>query len=177
MTKYLRVETLNKDGGVVKKVIHNGVIDGREDSVPLPGQRIVLWYEARLENGDIVDRSEEHAKKMGGEFAITVGMGEVIDGWDLGLMTMSLGEKCDIVIKSKYAFGDKGIPPKIPGGATVIFRVELLQIADRKCPKLDRLKRPDETLIKEAQMQKNMGNQEFKAKKYNDAAEFYRDGI
>ena len=145
--------------------------------MPLPGQRIVLWYEAFLENGEKIDCSEEHGKKMGGEFAITVGMGEVIDGWDMGLMTMSLGEKCELVIKPKYAFGDQGVPPKIPGGATVIFVVELLQIGDRKCPKLDRKKRPDDTLIKEANMQKNMGNQEFKAKKYPDASEFYRDAL
>jgi FKBP-type peptidyl-prolyl cis-trans isomerase len=41
-------------------------------------------------------------------------------------MAMKLGEKADLVIKSKYAYGDLGSPPKIPGGATLIFTVELI---------------------------------------------------
>lgn len=47
-------------------------------------------------------------------------------------MSMKLGEKADLVIQSKYGYGDMGSPPKIPGGATLIFTVELLQIADRR---------------------------------------------
>ena len=41
-------------------------------------------------------------------------------------MAMILGEKADLVIKSKYGYGDMGSPPKIPGGATLIFTVELI---------------------------------------------------
>jgi len=59
-------------------------------------------------------------------------MGQVIEGWDMGLLTMRLGEKSDLYIKAKYAFGDEGRPPKIPGGAPVIFTVELLQVGERK---------------------------------------------
>jgi len=39
---------------------------------------------------------------------------------------MSLGEKADLVISSKYAYGDIGNPPKIPGKATLIFTIELI---------------------------------------------------
>jgi len=39
---------------------------------------------------------------------------------------MCLGEKADLVIQSDYGYGDAGSPPKIPGGATLIFTVELL---------------------------------------------------
>lgn len=41
-------------------------------------------------------------------------------------MAMKLGEKADLVITSKYAYGPIGSPPKIPGGATLIFTVELI---------------------------------------------------
>ena len=108
---------------------------------------------------------------------MVVGMGEVIDGWDMGLMTMHLGEKCDLFITSKYAFGDEGRPPLIPAKAPVIFRVELLQIGDRKCERLARKKRSDSSLLQEANMQKNEGNNSFKKHNYSDAAEFYRDAL
>ena len=47
-------------------------------------------------------------------------------------MAMKLGEKADLVVKSDYGYGDIGSPPKIPGKATLIFTVELIQIADRR---------------------------------------------
>lgn len=50
----------------------------------------------------------------------------MIEGWDMCLLTMRLGEKCRLHLTSKYAFGKQGRPPKIPGDATVIFTIELL---------------------------------------------------
>lgn len=50
-------------------------------------------------------------------------------------MNMKLGEKCDLFIAAKYAFGDEGRPPKVPPKAPVIFNVELIQIGDRKSEK------------------------------------------
>ena len=41
-------------------------------------------------------------------------------------MSMKLGEKAELTCKSEYAYGEAGSPPKIPGGATLIFAVELL---------------------------------------------------
>ena len=53
-------------------------------------------------------------------------MGNLIEGWDMGLLTMRLGEYCDLYIKSKYAFGEEGRPPKIPKNADVVFNVCLV---------------------------------------------------
>lgn len=47
-------------------------------------------------------------------------------------MTMKLGEKAVLIIHPKYAYGDEGSPPSIPGGVTTIFVIELLEI---KIPK------------------------------------------
>ena len=44
----------------------------------------------------------------------------------MALLTMRLGEISDIFLKPKYAFGERGRPPKIPGNTNVIFKVELL---------------------------------------------------
>lgn len=117
---------LASNKGVIKKVIRVGVNDG-EDSIPLPGQEVVVEYEARLENGVVIDSSAIWKEKNKEEnFKLIVGMGNVIDGYDMGLMSMRLGEKCDLFIQSKYAFGAEGRPPRIPPNAPVIFRVELL---------------------------------------------------
>jgi peptidylprolyl isomerase len=98
----------------------------------------------------------------------------VIEGWDKGIMTMKLGEKADLVIKSKYGYGDMGSPPKIPGGATLIFTVELIQIADRRPT---RWQMSDEELVKVALRQKEDGNLKFKAKKFKEAEGHYRDAL
>ena len=74
--KYIHEEVLKKDG-VVKKIIKKGVFNG-EDCVPLPGQRVIVDYEARLENGTIIDKASKHANSDNKFFMLTVGRGEVI---------------------------------------------------------------------------------------------------
>ena len=61
-----------------------------------------------------------------------IGLGRVIIGWDIGVMSMELGEKAELTISSDYGYGDKGRGKHIPGGATMIFYVELLEINGRR---------------------------------------------
>lgn len=63
-------------------------------------------------------------------FDFTLGRGMVIKGWDQGLVGMCIGEKRKLVIPSGMGYGDNGSPPKIPGGATLVFEVELLDIKE-----------------------------------------------
>ena len=57
-----------------------------------------------------------------------MGVGQVIKGWDEGVVQMNLGEKCVLTCSPDYAYGARGYPPVIPENATLEFEVELLKI-------------------------------------------------
>ncbi|MBW0519775.1 hypothetical protein O181_059490 [Austropuccinia psidii MF-1] len=65
-------------------------------------------------------------------FQFTLGVQQVIKGWDQGLLDMCIGEKRKLVIPPSLGYGASGAGPKIPGGATLVFEVELLDILNRK---------------------------------------------
>lgn len=88
------------------------------------GDVLSMHYTGKLEDGTEFDSS----LTRNDPFVFTLGSGQVIKGWDQGLLNMCVGEKRKLVIPSDMGYGDRGSPPKIPGGATLIFDVELLNI-------------------------------------------------
>lgn len=89
------------------------------------GQTAVMKYTGKLEDGTVFDATEKHG---GTPFDFTLGAGMVIKGWDLGVLGMKVGEMRTFTIPSDLAYGPNGIPGVIPGGATLIFDVELVAI-------------------------------------------------
>lgn len=72
------------------------------------------------------DGSEFDSSRGRDPFSFTLGQGQVIKGWDFGVASMKKGELAKLYIKSDYGYGATGSAPKIPGGANLIFEVELL---------------------------------------------------
>lgn len=88
------------------------------------GKRVTVNYTGTLTDGKKFDSSYDR----GIPFSFTLGAGEVIAGWDEGVAGMKVGGKRKLTIPSSLGYGAQGIPGVIPGGATLIFEVELLKV-------------------------------------------------
>lgn len=88
------------------------------------GQRIAVHYEGRLDNGTVFDSSFTRNQPI----VFTLGVGQVIQGWDQGLLGMRVGGKRTITIPPELGYGDQGAGGVIPPNAILIFDVELVEI-------------------------------------------------
>ena len=95
-----------------------------EGQLPTVGQELLVNYEGRILGGEVFDSSYQ----KGAPFAFRIGVGQVIAGWDEAFLTMRKGEKRTLIVPYWLAYGIKGKPPNIPGRATLVFEVELLDI-------------------------------------------------
>ncbi len=92
--------------------------------VAATGKIVTVNYVGTLTDGTKFDSSYDRNQP----FSFTLGAGEVIEGWDKGVAGMRVGGKRKLTIPSSMAYGDGGIPGAIPGGATLIFEIELLSV-------------------------------------------------
>ena len=96
-------------------------VDGAALSVTYTGW---LFHPTAPDNrGEQFDASEE-----GESFSFTLGAGDVIDGWETGIVGMRVGGRRRLVIPHAAAYGAEGQSPNIPGYATLLFEVELLAV-------------------------------------------------
>lgn len=109
-------------GADLKSLIIDDIVIGEGAEVK-KGDTIAVHYIGRLQNGQEFDNSYTR----GTPFTFGVGAGRVIQGWDEGVVGMKVDGQRVLVIPSDMAYGDSGFGP-IPGGANLVFAIELLQI-------------------------------------------------
>jgi len=103
------------------------LVPGDGKTYPKPNTKLTMHYIGTLaSNGSKFDASRDRGRP----FSFTIGVGQVIRGWDEGVMQMSLGEKAILKITSDYGYGARGAGGVIPPNADLNFEVELLAIAD-----------------------------------------------
>lgn len=86
--------------------------------------QVSVHYTGKLVDGTVFDSSVERGEPI----SFTLGEGQVIKGWDQGILGMCIGEKRTLKIPPSLGYGAQGAGGKIPGGATLIFDTELVDI-------------------------------------------------
>jgi FKBP-type peptidyl-prolyl cis-trans isomerase FkpA len=89
------------------------------------GKRVSVHYVGTLTNGSKFDSSRDRDEP----FDFVLGRGQVIKGWDEGVVGMRIGGKRKLVIPSDMGYGKRGFPPVIPPDSTLVFEVELLGVS------------------------------------------------
>ena len=93
---------------------------------PKASDTVRVHYRGTLIDGTEFDSSIKRGQPA--EFQLS----GVVPCWTEGVQKMKVGEKARLVCPSQIAYGDQGSPPTIPGGATLVFEVELLDIVKKK---------------------------------------------
>ncbi len=88
-----------------------------------PGDIVTVHYVGTLESGKVFDSSLDR----GQPFSFTLGAGQVIKGWDEGVVGMQVGGKRQLVIAPDFAYGDRAVGT-IPANSALIFEVQLLNV-------------------------------------------------
>lgn len=119
--KFLEENKKNPDVKVTESGLQYKVVTLGTGPKPTATSKVTVKYKGTLLDGTVFDSTE----KQGGE-PISFGLNQVIRGWTEGLQLMPIGSKFIFYIPSELAYGDQGAGGVIPGGATLIFEIELL---------------------------------------------------
>ena len=95
-----------------------------QGSKPNKGDNVQVHYELKLTSGVVVDSSFQRGQPI----SINIGVGQVIPGWDEGIMLLKEGSKATLVVPSDLGYGPSGAGGVIPPNATLIFKVQLVKV-------------------------------------------------
>ena len=119
------LQELSQQGGVTELKAYQ--ITPGTGTPAKAGDTITVDYIGELPNGTVFDASQSHGKP----FPFTLGVGQVIKGWDQALMGATAGEELLIAIPPSLGYGANAVGT-IPANSTLIFRVKVISIAPAK---------------------------------------------
>jgi peptidylprolyl isomerase len=111
------------DSGLQYRVIKEGT-----GEKPCAGQKCVVHYTGWLWEGGEKGKKFDSSVDRTVPFEFTVGEGQVIKGWDEGVLLMKAGSKHELLIPAELGYGRRGAGGAIPPNATLLFEVELLKV-------------------------------------------------
>ena len=96
--------------------------EDNQSEKPETGKKVKVHYKGMLLDGTVFDSSY----KRNQPYEFTLGIGQVIKGWDEGISLLGVGDKASFIIPSDLAYGESGAGGVIPPNATLVFEVELI---------------------------------------------------
>lgn len=120
-TQMKRIKT---DSGLEYEIIKEGAI-----ICPKVGQLVTVHYTGWLDNNGELGKKFDSSVDRNQPFSFKIGIGQVIAGWDEGVMTMQIGEKRRLFIPADLGYGHYGAGNVIPPNAKLIFDVELIKVS------------------------------------------------
>jgi FKBP-type peptidyl-prolyl cis-trans isomerase FkpA len=108
---------IKRPSGVVLRTLKSG-----EGPSPSATDKVKVHYEGKLLDGTVFDSSRKRGAPA--EFRLK----DVIPCWTEGVPLMKVGETARLICPAATAYGPQGRPPKIPGGASLVFEIELLEL-------------------------------------------------
>jgi len=118
------LDTVAKGYEETKSGLRYKILQSGDGNKATKGANVSVHYKGQLLDGTVFDSS--YKRKQPIEFS--VGIGQVIAGWDEGILLLKVGDKARFVIPSNLAYGESGAGGVIPPNATLIFDVELMGI-------------------------------------------------
>lgn len=132
---------------------------------PVHGDVVTVASEGRLVDGTVVDKEES--------FTFTLGDGDVIPAWDLGVSIMEVGEIIELITDARFAYGSIGREPDIPKDATITYTLELL----KKDYPIDYSKLTLEEIMKAGEKKRERGNYYFTRLDHSSAMTSYNKAL
>jgi len=120
----------------VKVDVYDGPKECEDSEKVKNGQQLTMEYTGSIDqSSETGEKGKQFDTSRGREpFAFQIGQGKVIPGWDKGLLGLCKGAKATLVIPPEEGYGASGAGDAIPGGATLLFDVEVLNISDEVPP-------------------------------------------
>ncbi|HWV85323.1 MAG TPA: FKBP-type peptidyl-prolyl cis-trans isomerase [Capillimicrobium sp.] len=113
------------DGPAPKELVVEDLVEGTGPEAKAGDTVTVDYVGVLYDDGEQFDASWD----SGQPFTFELGAGNVIEGWDQGVEGMKVGGRRQLIIPPNLAYGTEGAPPTIPANATLVFVVDLKEIA------------------------------------------------
>lgn len=113
------------DSGLKYTILKEAAQDAKK---PTTGAKVKVHYTGWLDDNGKPGKKFDSSIDRNDPIVFNVGVGRVIKGWDQGVLDMKVGEQRRFIIPPQLGYGAHGVGGVIPGNATLIFDVELLEI-------------------------------------------------